>query len=77
MMVMPMEMVIKMDKQGRVVLPKEIRENYNFNEDTELIIVEKEEGVIITTKKPKTALSTLFKEPIKIDPKKATLLKSA
>ena len=46
-----MEAVTKIDKAGRVVIPKEIRENMDLKEDSSLLISEtSKEGVIVLKK---------------------------
>lgn len=46
-----METVTKIDKTGRVVIPKEIRENMDLKEDSSLLISEtNREGVIVLKK---------------------------
>jgi AbrB family looped-hinge helix DNA binding protein len=59
-MVMGMEMVIKIDKKGRVILPKEVREKYQFTHNTNLILIEQDEGVLLKRKKAKRTLASIF-----------------
>ena len=73
-LVMPMVMVIKVDKQGRVVLPKEIRDKYHFEQDTELNVIEKEDGIEIKVAKAKIPLKQVFSSGLKYDPKKILAL---
>jgi AbrB family looped-hinge helix DNA binding protein len=76
-MVMPLEMVIKIDKQGRLVLPKEIREKYNFNPESEIKLIEHENGIELSTLTPKIPLSEIFADGIRFDPKKVISLDNA
>lgn len=55
-MVMEMEVVIKIDKQGRIVLPKDIREKYHFQSDSDIILIDKQDGLLL---KPKPAKKTM------------------
>ncbi|OLS16441.1 MAG: hypothetical protein RBG13Loki_0011 [Promethearchaeota archaeon CR_4] len=73
-MVMAMEMAIKIDKQGRVVLPKEVRENYHFDPLTDLILIEQPDGILLKTKKLKVPLSAIFTKAPSLDPKKSVAL---
>jgi AbrB family looped-hinge helix DNA binding protein len=59
-MVMVMEMVIKIDKQGRIILPKEIRDKYHLTQNSDLILIEQEEGVLLKPKKAKRSLASIF-----------------
>lgn len=68
-MVMPMVMVIKVDKQGRVILPKEVRDKYHFDQDTELHVIEKEDGIEIKLARNKLPLKQLCSNGLKYDPK--------
>lgn len=38
----------KIDKNGRIVIPKEYREFYRFEDGSELSIIDTPEGVLIT-----------------------------
>ena len=69
-MVMVMVMV-KIDDQGRIIIPKEIRERKKLTGDVE--IEEVKEGIII---KPKKSLTwkEFFKNKLKIDWKKVQKL---
>jgi AbrB family looped-hinge helix DNA binding protein len=71
---MPMVMVIKVDKQGRVVLPKEIRDKYHFDHDIELYVIEKEDGIEIKLAKNKTSLKQVCSSGLRYDPKKILAL---
>jgi AbrB family looped-hinge helix DNA binding protein len=73
-MVMPLVMVIKVDKQGRVVLPKDIRDRYHFEPNTELCVIEKGDGIEIKVAKQKVPLKQLCSPGLKYDPKKALAL---
>ncbi len=42
-MVIPLEVAI--DKQGRIVIPKEVREKYGLSEDGKLELVAREESI--------------------------------
>src|SRR5712692_1246170 len=44
------EAVTRIDKAGRVVIPKEIRERTGLNEDSALLVVDTERGVVILKK---------------------------
>jgi len=71
---MAMEMAIKIDKQGRVVLPKEVREKYHFDPQTDLILIEQPDGIMLKAKIPKVPLSTIFEKASRYDPKKVVTL---
>ncbi len=45
-----MATVTKIDKAGRVVIPKEIRERMDLKEDSSLLISESDNGVVILKK---------------------------
>ena len=45
-----MEAVTKIDKAGRVVIPKEIRERMNLKEDSSLLVTESASGVLLLKK---------------------------
>jgi AbrB family looped-hinge helix DNA binding protein len=65
-----MEMVVKIDKLGRIVLPKNLREKMNIQPDDELIIIEQKDGLIIKPKPAKRSLKSIFDNGSKFDPKK-------
>ena len=44
------EAITTIDKAGRVVIPKEIRERMNLGEDSALLVAETESGVLILKK---------------------------
>lgn len=44
------EAVTKIDRAGRVVIPKEIRERTGLEEDSALLVMEAERGVVILKK---------------------------
>lgn len=71
---MEMVMAIRIDKHGRLVLPKEIREKYNFNPYTDLILIEQPDGILLKAKKPKIPLSTIFEKAPEFNPKKVFTL---
>ena len=62
-MVLVMEMVIQIDKQGRLVLPKEIREKYHFDQGSDLILIPQDEGILLLPKKSKLSLASIFQKP--------------
>jgi len=62
-MVMVME-VVKIDSQGRIVIPKSLREKKGLNDEVE--ILEMEEGIILRPKKGKSWDEILSKK-IKVD----------
>lgn len=41
------DMEIKIDKAGRIVVPKPLRERLGFRPDTELEVIEQPEGVLL------------------------------
>jgi AbrB family looped-hinge helix DNA binding protein len=45
-----MEAVTKIDKAGRVVIPKQIRERMNLKEDSSLLVTESGSGVLLLKK---------------------------
>lgn len=45
-----MEAVTKIDKAGRIVIPKEIRKNMDLKEDSSLLISETDKGVVVLKK---------------------------
>jgi len=63
LMVMVM-VLVKIDEQGRIIIPKEIRERMNLNSEVE--IKELDEGILI---KPKASLTwkEFFQTKLKID----------
>jgi len=62
-MVMVME-VVKIDSQGRIIIPKSLREKKGLNDEVE--ILEMEEGIILRPKKDKSWDEILSKK-IKVD----------
>jgi len=44
------ETVTKIDKAGRVVIPKEIREKVGLNEDETLLVADASDGIVILKK---------------------------
>jgi AbrB family looped-hinge helix DNA binding protein len=40
-------MTVKIDKAGRIVVPKPLRERLGFKPDTELVAIEQPEGVLL------------------------------
>jgi AbrB family looped-hinge helix DNA binding protein len=66
---MVMEMVIKIDKQGRLVLPKEIRDKYHLIHDVELVVTEVADGIKLSPRKEKRSLRKIFDEAPEFDPK--------
>ena len=70
---MPLEMVIKVDKQGRIVLPKEIRDKYHFDPNSELSVIEQEDGVILKSAKAKVPLAQILGS-LRFDPINALAL---
>ena len=62
-MVMVM-VLVKIDEQGRIIIPKEIREKMKLNSEVELKVLD--EGILI---KPKASLTwkEFFKTKLKID----------
>ena len=70
-----MDTIVKMDKLGRIIFPKQIREKYNLQNKTKFIIIEETSGIIlIPIRKHKTPTKKLYGiiqtvEPIN-DPKK-------
>ena len=73
-MVMVMEMVIKIDKQGRLVLPKELREKYRFTQDAEIVVMEVEDGIKLSPRKGKKSLRNIFDTAPEFDPKNALVI---
>ena len=73
-MVMAMEMVIQIDKQGRLVLPKEIREKYHLDQGSEIILIPQDEGVLLKPKKSKLSLAGIFQKATPFDPDKVIAL---
>jgi AbrB family looped-hinge helix DNA binding protein len=73
-MVMPMEMEVKVDKQGRIVLPKEIRDKYHLEPNSELTLIEQPEGVFLKPKPAKRKLKDIFKTAPQSDMKAALLV---
>ena len=65
-----MSNTIQVDKSGRIVLPKEIRDKYGINENSRLIVRQCKEGIILLPvkkyKNPTEALSdsVRLEEPI-------------
>jgi AbrB family looped-hinge helix DNA binding protein len=60
-----METVTKIDKAGRVVIPKEIRERLDLVEDSSLLISESHSGVIILKKLDIGEIAKQLKEELK------------
>ncbi len=58
-MVMPMEVEIKLDKQGRIVLPKEIRDRYHLQPNSDLILIDQSNGLLIKPKPAKKSLKEI------------------
>ena len=54
------ELKVRLGAKGQFVIPKILRDTYGMHPKQEIIISEKEEGVII--KKAKTGISEYFKE---------------
>lgn len=63
-----MVMVIKLDKQGRILLPKEIRDRYHFKPEMELSVIEKEDGIELRLAGKKISLKEIFEPGIKFKP---------
>jgi AbrB family looped-hinge helix DNA binding protein len=61
-MVMPMEVEVKIDKQGRLVIPKELREKYQMNPDSEILLVDQEEGILLKPMPAKRSLKEIFSQ---------------
>jgi AbrB family looped-hinge helix DNA binding protein len=66
-----MEIKIKMDEEGRIILPAEIREKYHLTPESEIILIEKDEEIILKNQSPKYSLEDILNTPIKFDPKQA------
>jgi AbrB family looped-hinge helix DNA binding protein len=71
---MIMEMVIKIDKQGRLVLPKEIREKYQLSQDAELVVTEIEGGIKLSPRRGKKSLKGIFDAAPAFNPKNAIVI---
>ncbi|MCP8308301.1 MAG: AbrB/MazE/SpoVT family DNA-binding domain-containing protein [archaeon] len=56
--------VVKIDSQGRIIIPKSLREKKGLNDEVE--ILEMEEGIILRPKKDKSWDEILSKK-IKVD----------
>ncbi|MBN2152860.1 MAG: AbrB/MazE/SpoVT family DNA-binding domain-containing protein [Candidatus Lokiarchaeota archaeon] len=67
-------MVIKIDKQGRLVLPKELRDKYRLTQDAELVVTEVEGGIKLSPKKVKKSLRAIFDAAPSFDPEKALVI---
>jgi AbrB family looped-hinge helix DNA binding protein len=65
---MPMSMMIKLDKQGRIVLPKGIRDRYRFKPGMELIVIEKEDGIELRPVVKKIPLKKIFEPGLEFKP---------
>jgi AbrB family looped-hinge helix DNA binding protein len=54
---------VKISKKGQITIPKELREEYNFEEEVEIILISTSQGILM---KPKShglrQLRGLFKE---------------
>ncbi|MFQ6136540.1 MAG: AbrB/MazE/SpoVT family DNA-binding domain-containing protein [Candidatus Hydrothermarchaeales archaeon] len=73
---MPMAIKAKIDKFGRIVIPKEIRERRRLEDEVK--IIETEKGVqILPVDDIKNVLDRLYSEKLKVDWKKATALSLA
>ena len=73
-MVMPMELEVKADKQGRIVLPKEIRDKSHLQPNSELTLIEHPDGVILKPKPAKRKLKEIFKSAPQSDMKAALVV---
>ncbi|MHA1734552.1 MAG: AbrB/MazE/SpoVT family DNA-binding domain-containing protein [Promethearchaeota archaeon] len=69
-----MVMVVRIDKQGRIVLPKEIRDKYHFDPGQELTILEREGGIEIHVRKDPVSFKEIFGQPLRFDPDKVLTL---
>jgi AbrB family looped-hinge helix DNA binding protein len=65
---MPLVMVIKLDKQGRIVLPKEIRDKYHLEPDMELRVIEREDSIELCPAAKKVSLRKIFEPGIEFKP---------
>lgn len=59
------EAVTKIDKAGRVVIPKEIRERTGLEEDSALLVMEAKGGVVILKKLDIEELARRLKQELK------------
>lgn len=60
------ETVTKIDKAGRVVIPKEIRERMGLKEDSALLIVEADNGIVVLKKLDIEELARRLKQELKV-----------
>ena len=60
-----MEAVTKIDKAGRVVIPKEIRQRMHLKEDSSLLISETNGGVVILKKLDIEELAKRLRQELK------------
>jgi AbrB family looped-hinge helix DNA binding protein len=73
-MVMEMEVEITLDKQGRIVLPKEFRDKYHLHSESSLILVDQAEGLLIKPKPAKKKLKDIFSQASNVDLNSATVI---
>jgi len=66
-----MVVVIKIDKQGRLLLPKEIGEKYHLGEGTEMVVTEAGDGINLSPRKGKKRLADVFGQAPSFDPARA------
>ncbi len=59
------ETVTKIDKAGRVVIPKEIRDRMGLKEDSALLIVEADKGIVVLKKLDIEELARRLKQELK------------
>ena len=61
MLFLPQAGGIKLDKQGRLVFPKEIRDKYHLLPNSDLILIDQTDGSLILKPKPaKKSLKDIF-----------------
>lgn len=54
--------IITMDTQGRITIPKYIRDKYSFSGGTEFLIKDEEKGIIIAIPRTRKDALSLFQE---------------
>ena len=50
---MKVAIIRHMDKLGRICIPKDFRKSFNITEETEIVIEETKEGIILKVKEEK------------------------
>ena len=66
-----MEIKIKIEEDGRILLPEEVRDKFHLTHESELLLITKDDEIILKNFPPKISLEEVLATPLKFDPKKA------